>query len=70
MCQREVEQQVSHIDLHSPSGFGWPPINKLELQYYSIRHLQQHAGELMERLGSRAGVQIGWVGANSRSSAP
>jgi hypothetical protein len=34
----------------------------LELQIYSIRHIMQHAGELMERLGARTDVEIDWVG--------
>jgi hypothetical protein len=38
------------------------PMNKAELQIYTTRHLQQHAGELMERLGARAGLEVEWVG--------
>jgi hypothetical protein len=37
-------------------------MNKFELQIYTIRHLQQHSGELMERLGSRANISVDWVG--------
>ena len=37
-------------------------MGKLELQIYNLRHLQQHTGELMERLGSRAGIDVDWVG--------
>jgi len=43
------------------SGFDWLPFTKFELQLYSIRHIQQHVGELMERLGERA-MEIDWVG--------
>jgi hypothetical protein len=39
----------------------WLPFGKTELQIYTIRYLQQHAGELMERLGSR-GIDVDWVG--------
>ncbi|MCB9122287.1 MAG: hypothetical protein H6640_21400 [Caldilineaceae bacterium] len=53
---------MPQTDLSAPSGFDWLPMNKLELQIYSMRHLQQHAGELMERLGSRAGIDVPWVG--------
>ncbi len=38
------------------------PFSKLELQFYTIRHIQQHTGEMMERLGTRAGAEIDWVG--------
>jgi len=48
--------------MDSPSGFDWQPISKLELQIYNIRHLQQHTGELMERLGSRANLDMDWIG--------
>jgi hypothetical protein len=38
------------------------PFTKLELQFYTIRHIQQHTGELMERLGERAKLEFKWVG--------
>ena len=58
----EVEKQVSALDLDAESGFHWLPFNKLELQFYNIRHVQQHTGELCERLGAQGEVEIGWVG--------
>ena len=61
-CQEQVAEHVPQLDLEAESGFFWLPFSKLELQIYTIRHLQQHAGELMERLGRRAGVEIDWVG--------
>ena len=63
ICQQEVRQRVPRLDLEAASGFDWLPFGKLELQFYNIRHLQQHTGELMERVGSRARVEIDWVGA-------
>jgi len=62
LCRQVVDEQVSRLDLDAQSGFDWLPFNKLELQFYNIRHLQQHTGELMERLGSRAGIDGDWVG--------
>jgi hypothetical protein len=61
-CQERVDEQVPHLNLDGPSGFEWLPFGRLELQFYNIRHLQQHIGELMERLGSRAQVELDWVG--------
>lgn len=61
-CQRYVIEHVPQLDLEAASGFGWLPFGKLELQFYNIRHLQQHTGELMERLGARAGINVDWVG--------
>ncbi len=61
-CQGQIKSQVPELDLESPeSGFFRLPFNKLELQFYNIRHLQQHKGELNERLGTEAGIDIDWV---------
>jgi hypothetical protein len=35
--------------------------DKLEPALASMRHIQQHTGELYERLGSRAGIQLHWT---------
>jgi hypothetical protein len=61
-CQQLVMERVRDADLEAASGFPWLPFGKLELQFYNIRHLQQHTGELMERLGSRAHIDVDWVG--------
>ncbi len=60
-CRQQVEQQVPRLNLEAASGFYWLPFAKLELLLYTLRHLQQHTGELMERLGTRADVEIDWV---------
>lgn len=62
LCQQQVVERVSELDLDAPSGFEWLPFGKLELHIYNIRHLQQHTGELMERLGTRAEVEVDWIG--------
>lgn len=61
-CRHLIDQQVPALDLAAPSGFDWLPMTKFELQLYTIRHLQQHVGELMERLGARAAISVDWVG--------
>jgi hypothetical protein len=61
-CQGQIGKLVDAIDLDGTSGFHWLPFNKLELQFYNIRHLQLHTGELCERLWSTNGIEIGWVG--------
>jgi hypothetical protein len=48
--------------LEAESGFYWLPFDKLELQFYNIRYLQQHTGELCERLGAHGELQVQWVG--------
>lgn len=61
-CQTTVISQVPNLDWAAPSGYDWVPLNKFELQLYSIRHLQHHVGELMERLNARAGIELDWIG--------
>jgi hypothetical protein len=62
ICRKQVEEQVPSLDLEAPSGFHWIHLNKLELQFYTIRHLQQHTGELCERLGAAGDIEVDWVG--------
>ena len=59
-CQQEVAHRVPQLNMEE--GFSGRPYPKLELQIYSIRHIMQHTGELMERLGSRVNAHIDWVG--------
>ena len=61
-CRDQVDRQIPALDLAAESGFHWIPLTKLELQIYNIRHVQHHTGELCERLGPRAQVEIDWVG--------
>lgn len=62
LCLEQMAAQVDSMDLDAGSGFHWLPFNKLELQIYNIRHVQQHTGELCERLGARGDVEVDWVG--------
>jgi hypothetical protein len=62
VCQEQVKKQVPLLELDAPSGFEWLPFNKLELQFYNIRHIQHHTGELCERLGARGEIEVPWIG--------
>jgi hypothetical protein len=63
-CQQHVVERVPQLKLEELEGHhGDRSLIMLELQIYSIRHLMQHTGELMERLGSRTYAEIDWVGA-------
>lgn len=64
-CQQEAQTQTRTLNLEAPSGCDWIPLNKLELQFYNIRHLQHHVGELSQRLWAEAGLEINWVGQHS-----
>ena len=57
-----VASTVPTVDLSAPSGFHWLPFDKLELQIYNIRHLQQHIGDLSTILLTQANREIDWVG--------
>ncbi len=61
--KKQVIERVHALDLESAdSGFHWYPVNKLEMQFINIRHIQQHAGELYECLGTRENIELGWAG--------
>ena len=62
LCRKQVEEQVAAVDLEAGSGFHWLPFDKLETQFYNIRHIQQHTGELYERLGAAGGPELRWIG--------
>lgn len=56
-----VDAQVDRLDLTSPeSGFSWYKIAKLDHQLLNLRHVQEHAGQLRDRL-MESGVDQGWV---------
>ena len=61
---RFVEQQVVHqlraANFEASSGFAGFDMNKLEFHINNIRHIQQHTGELYERLGTRAHAKLRW----------
>ncbi len=65
-CQKEVEMKVAALDLEAVSGFPWLPFGKLELQFYNIRHIQHHAGQLIDRLRNHERIGVGWVGMKPR----
>ena len=61
-CRSEIELKIESTDLKSESGFYWLPFNKLELQFYNIRHIQHHTGQLFDRLSAQPGIELTWVG--------
>jgi len=60
-CNAEVYRQTAILDPEAPSGFSWLPFSKLELQFYSLRHLAHHTGQISERLRARAGLGVSWA---------
>lgn len=66
-CQQQVKDLVPNLDFKAESGFHWLPFNKLELQFYNIRHIQQHTGELYQQLLEES-INVGWVGMRPTST--
>ncbi|MGA2324895.1 MAG: DinB family protein [Bryobacteraceae bacterium] len=61
ICCAEVEARAPALDLGAASGFHWLPFNKMELQFYNIRHVQHHTGQLADRLRTQKNVGVAWV---------
>jgi hypothetical protein len=63
-CDRIVDDAVDALDLaRTECGFSWYQMSKLEHQFINIRHIQHHAGQLIDRVRSAADVGVGWVAA-------
>jgi len=67
VCRDEVSVKLPLLDLESASGFFWLPMSNCEVQIYNIRHLQQHTGELSDRLGDRFGIDVEWISSDRNS---
>ncbi len=59
--EEEVIRRIPATDLEAESGFYGIRVDKLELQFVNIRHIQQHTGELYERLGARRNIKLDWA---------
>lgn len=61
-----LEEQLyvvfSKSDFSEPSGFSWLPFTRFELYLYTLRHLQHHIGQIIERLSTNEGISIPWIG--------
>lgn len=57
-----VDTQIEILDIDAEtSGFPWYPMPKLDHLIVNIRHIQEHAGQLRDRLLT-AGLDPRWVG--------
>jgi len=59
--EQEVARCIPLTDLNAGAGFLGNRFSKLELQIINIRHIQEHTGELYERLGSRENTALDWA---------
>lgn len=58
--EQDVHEQIPLMNLEEKTGATGALANKLELQIYNIRHIQQHTGELYQRL-SATDAKLNWA---------
>lgn len=63
----EVVDQMAVMKLDGKSGYAGFLANKMELQLYNIRHIQQHVGELYGRL-SPYNIKLNWVSQRNKEN--
>lgn len=56
-----VAEPVASTPLDAPSGFHWLKFSKGEAHLYNLRHIQHHAGQLIERLRQEVDIGGKWV---------
>jgi hypothetical protein len=62
-CDDHINEWVNAIDvLSQESGFSWYKVSKLEHQIVNIRHIEHGTAQLADRLRSKTGTGINWVG--------
>lgn len=69
LVERDVVGQIPMMNLDGKSGYAWIPTNKLELQLDNLRHIQQHTGELYQRL-SAYHIKLNWVSERHNAASP
>jgi len=52
---------VESMPCNAPSGFHWLKFSKAEAHLYNLRHIQHHAGQLIDRLRREADIGSKWV---------
>lgn len=57
----QVMDRIPLTDLEAGAGFLGNRLSKMELQIINIRHIQEHTGELYERIGSRENIALDWA---------
>lgn len=62
LCDAMIDGDIDRLDLDAQEcGFPWYRMPKLDHQMMNIRHIQQHVGQLAERLVA-AGADPDWMG--------
>ena len=55
-----LPQRVEALPLEASSGFEWYPYSRLELHVNSIRHIQHHTAQIIERLKAKGLSGFTW----------
>lgn len=55
-----IPDAVASIPFDAPSGFEWYPMSRFELHLNTIRHIQHHTGQLIERLRDNGVTGFDW----------
>lgn len=50
VLEDDLLQSIEALALHETSGFEWYPYTRLEMHINSIRHIQHHTAQIIERL--------------------
>ena len=56
-----VSELVESTPFDTESGFHWLKFSKGEAHLYNLRHIQHHAGQLIDRLRQEADIGSKWV---------
>lgn len=55
-----LRQRIEKLPLQENSGFEWYPYSRLELHINSIRHIQHHTAQIIERLKAKGIMGFSW----------
>lgn len=55
-----LEEAIAALALDGDSGFEWYPYSRLELHVNSIRHIQHHTAQIIERLKLKGTTGFPW----------
>jgi hypothetical protein len=61
LVEQQVVERLRVNDFEAVSGYTSSSMDRLEMQLVNIRHIQQHTGELYERLGVRQEITLRWA---------
>ena len=58
--EMNLPNAIEGLPFHEPSGFEWYPYSRLELHINTIRHIQHHTAQLIERLKANGETGFPW----------